>query len=322
VTLGIAVALAAPRAFAFCRTTTCDVSTNIPADCLPDERDQNQCSLKGAKLYWPSLCVSFGVQENGSKRFGISWELTDSLVGKAFLAWANVDCGGGRRPSLTPYDDDAWGQKPGHLLPIVCPIAQFNQSGPNANIWIYKDDSWPYSGPDALALTTVTFDPSTGRILDADVEINSFAANLTTSDTSVEDDLESIIMHETGHFLGLNHETIERATMNPAYQRGTTDFRTLEKDDVAGICTIYPPDRDAPDCDGRQTPLRGFTRYCADEADTTTAQSGLAMQRGGCTCSFDQSNGRMSTSSWLLAAGSAGTLAHRRRGKKGRARTR
>jgi hypothetical protein len=160
--------------------------------------------------------------------------------------------------------------------------------------------------PDTLALTTVTFD-MTGRILDADVEINSFAANLTTSDTNVGVDLESIVMHEAGHFLGLSHEAFAHATMNAAYDaREPFDFRTLEADDVAGICTIYPPDRGAPDCHDRPTPLHGFTRFCADESDTATSRSELSMGGAGCACSLDQSNGRAgATSLSLFAAASA-----------------
>lgn len=302
--IGFAVVLSATRAVAFCRTTTCDVSAVELSDhpeCLPDERDADQCNLKGASLYWPGQCVSFGVQENGSKLRGITWEVTDSLVRRAFGAWTGVDCGAGRHPSLKIYDlDEVDG-------PIVCPVIEFNKTAPNANVYLYRDDEWPYGGgANALAITTTTFDES-GRILDADVEINTFSEDFTTSDTAPGNDLQSILTHETGHFLGLAHEKLARATMNTFYQPDQPfDFRSVEADDVSGICTIYPPGRDAPDCANEPSPLHGFSRYCGDENDIASVRSELSMRNGGgCACSLEHSEGRSNLSAFFLLAAAA-----------------
>lgn len=312
--MATATALISPVAHAFCRTTTCDVEAErMPPECLPELRDDNLCSLQGAPLFWPGTCISFGVQQNGSKKLGIGWKTADSIIGEAFVTWTRtVDCGGGRHPSLDVYDLD-WDSNHDEQ-PMVCPSVEFNKSGPNANIWMFSDDEWPYDNAlNALALTTITFD-MTGRILDADVELNSFGGNLTLPDTvRVDADLQSIVTHETGHFLGLGHEMPQfaKATMNPNYERHTIDFRTLEPDDVAGICTIYPPDRVA-ECTPGGEPLHGFSRYCGGEEDTSTVRSGLsADERAGCACSFDHSSGRIGGTAWLLLVGAAG-LARRR----------
>jgi predicted Zn-dependent protease len=58
-------------------------------------------------------------------------------------------------------------------------------------------------------------------------------------------DLQSIITHEFGHALGLDHTTVGCSstappTMCPFYTVGTTDFRTLQADDISGVSTNYP----------------------------------------------------------------------------------
>lgn len=49
--------------------------------------------------------------------------------------------------------------------------------------------------------------------------------------------------------------------MMAGYVKGSTELRTLSPDDVAGICAIYPPDREigSTSCDARH----GFSELCA-----------------------------------------------------------
>ena len=62
--------------------------------------------------------------------------------------------------------------------------------------------------------TTLSIDTVSGQILDADVEIDAFDPGqngmppITTSDSNVGYDLESIVTHEAGHFLGLAHSIV------------------------------------------------------------------------------------------------------------------
>ncbi len=253
---------AASRANAWCRTTTCN-APNPLANC---DLDANGCATEGQPLFWAPECLSFGVQQDGSTKQHISYQTFDHIVALAFEQWAGADCGGGLHPSFKMWDmDQSYG-------PVICGVPEFNEQGPNANVWMFRDSSWPYQSPGStLALTTITFEVETGEILDADVELNSFspANKLTTSNTDVQSDVQSIVTHEAGHFLGLAHSLDKAATMFANYSPGDISFRTLSADDVAGICSVYPPDREAPACTA-PNPVHGFTRYCVGDDPTNS----------------------------------------------------
>lgn len=249
--LGIALALTtllvASSAGAYCRTTTCDASGST--NCAPDA---NGCSTEGTPLFWPSRCVDFGVQKDGSPKLGITYAQANQAILTGYQQWLGVTCGTAS-PSFKFFND---GQ-------IACSEPQYNPNGPNANVWMFRDASWPYKGASStLALTTVTFAVKTGEILDADVELNSFGAHFTVADTGPGTDLQSIATHESGHFLGLAHSNDASASMYPQYVSGDRSFRTLSPDDEAGICAAYPPNRAAPDCTAASV-VGGFSRDCA-----------------------------------------------------------
>jgi hypothetical protein len=241
----------AESALAFCRTMPCSTKDSS----LFCSRDSNGCLTSDTgrpPLFWPSSCLSFGVQKDGSELRGLDYATTHEIVVEGFETWLFADCGGGLTPSVSVKD---YGK-------IECSERQYNADQGNANVFMYRDDGWPYeNAEDTLALTTITYNKDTSEIYDADVEINSFDAELTVSDTTVVADLSSILTHEIGHFLGLSHSNNPNATMRPGYRPGRIDLRTLDGDDIAGICSIYAPDRELPpeQCE----PRHGFSRECA-----------------------------------------------------------
>jgi hypothetical protein len=296
----IATVLVAASAEAFCRTTTCDSKLEPCAVELG-------CNVGGKPLFWQEKCVSFATQKDGSHRQtsfepnGISYEVADHVFQLAFAAWTSANCGG-KSPSFKVWD----------LGPVECGQPEFNDLLPNANVWMFRDKDWPYKNQlDTLALTTVLFEKSTGAILDADVEINSFSPlqTLSTSDppADVGQDLQAIATHEAGHFLGLSHSTVPTATMNASYKSGDLDFRSLHKDDVDGICAIYPPDRDAPNCTGPHPP-HGFSRVCG---------GGASADPTGCSCRVGARTAFASDAVALLMAGIAALALRRGRRRHG-----
>lgn len=245
--LGLALLGKSLDAAAYCLTHGCNDRTQ---GC---EYDQDGCLLTGPQLRWPSSCVSFDVQKDGSPLRGISYEAAHAGVLAAFNQWLGADCGDGKTPGITISD----------YGPVDCRDPEYNQDAPNANIVMFRDDSWPYKNAiDTLALTTLIFNADTGAIYDADVEVNTHQTAMATEDVGPRDiDFNSVITHEIGHFLGLSHSNAQGATMAPSYDPGQTNMASIEQDDVEGVCAALPPDRDvqSQSCE----PRHGFSGECA-----------------------------------------------------------
>lgn len=306
--LGLGVCTAATTSWAFCRTTTCDRTKQT---CRADPK--TGCLLEGKPLYWPDTCVTFGVHAEGSPRREISYREAEQAAARAFQAWISVDCGDGRTPSLGVV----------RVGEIHCGQVEFNfptpdnnrLPAPNANAILFRDDEWPHDDANkTLALTTVTFSRSTGEILDADIEVNSFGVSLSTDARAGSNDLQSILTHEAGHFLGLDHSHMSAATMHASYSTDVTDmaFRSLHEDDERGICAVYPPgalaafdDSNVPReelCLG-EGPRYGFSRYCGVPVEADAAL----------LCSVKPGQAPFRHAALILAFGLAGALLLRRR---------
>jgi hypothetical protein len=109
---------------------------------------------------------------------------------------------------------------------------------------------------------------------DADVEINSFENELTTTDTGAQADLEVDHRARGRALLGLSHTCTRQPRCTRDYTFGDTSLRTLEADDIAGICAIHPPGEPV-ECN--PTPRHGFSRQCASGVEKgccTTAPGG------------------------------------------------
>jgi len=248
------VSLVASTAFGYCRTTTCS-RKNPPPECDPGTVVDG-CQLEGIPIAWPSRCISFSVQQDGSPRRGITANQFEARIARAFDTWLSVDCGEGSTPGLAV---ETYPQ-------VECGEITYNVDGPNQNLWAFSDDDWPYgtTGDGTIALTMVTFNYETGDIMDVDVIFNSYLRDFALDTTEAGDDLMSVIQHESGHVLGLAHTNVTEATMYPFYGTGST-MRTLDADDVAGICAVYPPREIPESCDA--DPRHGFTTQCSEPTE-------------------------------------------------------
>lgn len=111
--------------------------------------------------------------------------------------------------------------------------------GSNTIRWISQN--WPAQLGDVNSVIGVTMPvwDNSGAIYDADIVFNDVGFNWNDSGSAGYVDTQSIATHEEGHFLGLGHTNVAGATMQPAYSGGTS-LRTIEQDDITGVCTLYP----------------------------------------------------------------------------------
>jgi hypothetical protein len=244
--------------------------------------------LEGVPLHWPITCVTYDVQQDASKY--ADFPAANEIADLSFAAWRDVICPDtGLGPSFALSN----------LGAVACEKHEYNDQqqtfGGNANIIVFRDDSWTASpDPHTLALTTVTYNKNTGEIYDSDIEVNShiqlgsIGGGISTGSPVPGNsfDLQSILTHEAGHFLGLAHSDkgcptlAECPSMDAMYRTGSDDFRTLDTDDIAGICTVYPAGRTANE--NSCAPRHGFASECgmAGHKGCCSTAPGAASSRG------------------------------------------
>ena len=225
---GLAALLVADRAEAFCRTTT----SQVPAGYDPST---NGCWSQGKPLAWQVDSVPYGLQRAASKQ--VSLADATKVAHASFMAWNDVVCPGG------PTRIEAFDNGPLTTQPGAGGCTNSNSCDPaQDDVIVFDDTVWPHDDPyNTLALTTVTYGVDDGRIFEAYTEVNS-TKQLTVQEpppaSSPAYDLQAILTHEAGHFLGLAHAADSQSVMYALYSRGRIE---LTPDDVAGLCAIYPP---------------------------------------------------------------------------------
>jgi hypothetical protein len=241
----IGILALAGDASAFCRSTTCRSTST--KECATDE---NSCPTDGAKLFWPTSCVSYAMNELGTQ--DLDPVDTRDVIRKTFQAWTDVPCPEGGNASMTFEERD----------PVSCKKSEYNKDAPNLNVVLFQDDDWKYRGIDGtLAKTSVTYNDQTGEIYDADIEVNAANNTVTITDNpaKIEYDLQAILTHEVGHFIGIAHSAESSAVMFASYSPGSTSQRKLTPDDIDAVCAIYPPSSGVA-CNSN--PRGGFSASC------------------------------------------------------------
>jgi hypothetical protein len=217
----------------FCRTTT----KKAPAGYNPAT---SGCWTAGTPLSWHVQRVPYAVASAASRRVPLS-EAT-RVADLAFSAWNGTRCQG-KAVGIVAFDDGPLAVPDGEGDALAAWASCSDSSSCNSqahDVIAFDDDSWPYNDPvNTLAITAVTFGVDDGQIFEAYTEVNTAGQEITTTEPPPPGtyDLQAILTHEAGHFLGLAHATDPSAIMYAFYRPGAT---RLTSDDVLGICAVYP----------------------------------------------------------------------------------
>lgn len=133
--------------------------------------------------------------------------------------------------------------------------AEAKDGGPYENVVVF-DAIWPYE-KGIIGLTTNAYDAQTGQLFDSDIELNDEHFSFVLADQgctprSGVTDLQNTLTHEAGHMLGLDHPPnraeFAEATMFASAPPCETEKRSLARDDIEGLCRIYPAGKADDQC--------------------------------------------------------------------------
>ena len=168
--------------------------------------------------------VAFWINQSGSSQIANGSEF--QAIQAAFQTWQNV-----------PIANVSFQYKG------ATPVSTVGQDG--MSVVTFVDNSVPI-GLETVAATFSFFAAdATGNlsIQEADIALSTSVGFSTSGDPS-KYDLQSVVTHEVGHLLGLNHSTLVSSVMAPYPAAGQLDQRTLSSDDMIGVATLYPKNAD------------------------------------------------------------------------------
>jgi hypothetical protein len=250
--LAFAMAIGSADDARACLTTTCAVK-NPPPECVRDVT--TSCWTAGIPLQWREPCVSFSVDARGIPKFSLGYADTEALVVSSFALWLASSCTTGF-PSIAV-------QSAG---PTNCARVEYNPEGPNSNSVVFQSKNWSHDSF-ALGVTTVSFDVETGRIVDADIEVNLESGNLNFLG------IHYVVAHEAGHFFGIDHSADGTALMYAQSSGlGFEALPLLTPDDQNAMCAAYPTLRPVGVCDFE--PERGYSDTCGGDIEASCTVKG------------------------------------------------
>ena len=212
----------------------------------------------GEPMRWSESCAYYSIHQDGAP--GLELASVRNIIRDAFDRWEDVPC------SYFLFEETE---------PSSCKDLGMHLDRGNINTLYWVTDNWEVDSEhkkNAVALTTVSWDRNTGQILDADIEFNSEYFSFGSDGEHAKADLANTVVHEIGHFVGLQHSSDPDATMYAAANPGETSKQTLETDDIDGLCELYPLDQDPEVC---------LLPYCGLDLDCTSTTCGSRKEAGG-----------------------------------------
>lgn len=175
----------------------------------------------------------------------ISALLAAEAVHRGFTSWVNTACPQGAPNLLVERAADLYeGGDRGDTW-----VDQSLAASQNTVVWDSSVTNIALSDS-TVAYTEVLFFTDTGFVVDADLMFNvhdySFRIDTEGSTTGCDAsgslcyDLESVALHEAGHFVGFGHVDCTSAIMHPNGS-GAAGSHVLASHEQAGVCALYAP---------------------------------------------------------------------------------
>jgi uncharacterized protein (TIGR03382 family) len=251
----------------------------VPGATIPYVRSRtDRTSADGGHcLGWPAGGVLFrenvaGAPDAGEAGF-VAMERSLETWATPMSACGNLSLGMGQRTTTRTigFDDTRGAVNENVLLfrtrlcsEVVLGGDPCISQGTCANV----HDCWDFA-TGTLAITTTTYNSRTGRMYDADLEMNAGVHTFTTIDSPpctgpgqtgcVSIDVQNTVTHELGHALGLDHSPDPRSTMYAGAEIGEISKRVLDDGSAAFVCAAYPAGGPTLDCDGSPLDLTDTT---------------------------------------------------------------
>lgn len=150
----------------------------------------------------------------------------------------------------------------------------------------FHDTSWPEALESGALAQTIVHVDAAGKLRDADIHVNGAEYRISRDGGPGTQDIRGVLVHEIGHALGLGHSSDARATMNVS--GSGLRWRSLEKDDIDGVCALYPG-VGAAGCDVDPCPS-GFqcvAGACQRRGDRADVCAPCAPELGACEAAGD-----------------------------------
>ncbi len=181
----------------------------------------------GPILKWPTTNLTYYLHPDCSTDLNTAVCLDEARA--SFQAWTTFDCTGATFTEL--------GFSNNKQLTAV----NGGTNGQNEVAWI-ENSQWFY-GTYTLGVTSPVF-YSDGTIIEADIAMNGYQQTWSTSGENWSTDVRNVLVHEIGHFFGLQHVLGGYDPDTPPTMAPTADpfmgSRTPDADDGKGVCFLLP----------------------------------------------------------------------------------
>ncbi len=176
---------------------------------------------------WGNPVVTYYIDLRGSDDLPAKDAL--AAIRAAFQSWEALTCATVRFEEL--------GDAPN---PLTNMAVGARANGKN-EVHFIEDDHWPF-GAYVLGVTVPKVAPN-GLLLESDIAFNGLQVQWTVSGNGGMD-LESVAVHEIGHFIGVQHNLGPYPLTNPPtmapWVADRIQNRTLTDDDASAACFLYP----------------------------------------------------------------------------------